>query len=125
MRMEKEKKEASGIDKTTRRIIRLLATDIDGDLDVLSAMRKIKGVNFMFANAVCNVMGIDKKRKIGGLSQEETKSIEDFIKNPKVPSWLLNRRKDNETGNDIHITKIGIDLKKREDINVMRRIRAY
>ena len=122
---KKVKEETKGIDRGTRRIVRLLATDIDGDLDIMSAMRKIKGVNFMFANAVCNVMGVEGKKKIGELSPEEIKNIEGFIKNPQIPSWLLNRRKENETGNDIHITKVDIDLKKREDINVLRRIRAY
>lgn len=115
----------SGIDKTTRRIIRLLATDIDGDLSVINAMRRIKGVNFMFANAVCNIMGIDRKKKIGEMSPDEIKNIENFIKKPEIPVWLLNRRNDRETGENIHITKVDIDLKKREDINLLRRIRAY
>ena len=113
---KKEKTETAGIDKATRRIIRLLATDIDGDLNVMGAMRKIKGVNFMFANAVCNVMGIDKKKKVGELSQDELKSIEDFIKNPQIPGWLLNRRRDIETGKDMHMTSSDVPVSKKFDI---------
>lgn len=122
---KKEKIKTEGIDSGTKRIIRLLATDIDGDLSIINALRRIKGINFMFANAVCNAIGIDKRRKIGELGADELRSLENFIKNPDIPKWLLNRRKDIETGIDLHITKADIDLKKREDINILRRIRAY
>jgi small subunit ribosomal protein S13 len=122
--MEKQKQKTEGIDKA-KKIIRLLATDIDGDLSVINALRRIKGINFMFANAVCNALGIEKRRKIGELSEAELRDLENFINNPNIPKWLLNRRRDMETGNDLHLTKADIDLKKREDINILRRIRAY
>ena len=79
----------------------------------------------MFSRSVCTATGIDGRRKVGMLSETEVKTLENFVKKPQLPTWMLNRRKDNETGDNIHLTMSDLDLKKREDINTMRRIRAY
>ncbi len=109
----------------TRKIIRLLSTDLDGDLKLAAALRKIKGVSFMFSKAVCTVTGVDGSKKISDLSADELKRIEEEIKNPKMPSWLLNRRKNPESGENLHLIGASLDLRKREDINLLRKIRAY
>lgn len=108
-----------------RRIVRILATDIDGEMGVERALRKIKGISFAFSRAVCISTGIGHDKKISLLAPEEIAKIEGFIKNPQLPGWLKNRRKDMETGTDMHITKSDIDFKKREDINLLKKIRAY
>ena len=49
----------------------------------------------MFANTILNVLKINPNQRMGYLSQEQIKSIEEIIKNPsasKFPSWFLNRR---------------------------------
>ena len=108
-----------------RRIVRVMTTDIDGSLSVERALRKVKGISFMFSKSVCTVIGVDPRRKLGSLNDAEVKMIEAFIKKPQLPRWMLNRRKDPETGEDTHITMAELDLRKRDDINLMRRIRAY
>ncbi|MCX6815987.1 MAG: 30S ribosomal protein S13 [Candidatus Aenigmarchaeota archaeon] len=108
-----------------RRIVRIMSTDIDGNLPVRRALRKIKGISFMFSNAVYTTTGIDKDKKVGTMTEQEIKQLEGFITNPKTYPWLLNRRKDVETGTDMHITMANLDLKKREDINMLKKIRAY
>jgi len=108
-----------------RRIVRILTTDIDGSLSVERALRRIKGVSFMFSKSVCTATGIDGKRKVGLLNEAEVKTLEGFIKKPTLPRWMLNRRKDPESGDDTHLTMADLDFRKREDINTLRRIRAY
>lgn len=108
-----------------KRIVRILTTDIDGSLNIERALRRIKGVSFMFSKSVCIATGTDPKKKINQLSDGEIKTIEGFIKKPQLPGWMLNRRKDPETGEDMHLTMADLQLKKRDDINTMRRIRAY
>lgn len=108
-----------------KRIVRLLATDIDGSLPVRRALRRIKGISFMFANAVCTAMNLDGNKKIGTMSDQELKAVEEFIKAPKLPVWMLNRRKDPESGQDLHLTMANLDLRRRDDINLMKRIRSY
>jgi len=108
-----------------RRIVRIMSTDVDGNLPVGRALRKIKGIGFMFSNAICTATKIDRKIKVGNLSEAEVKQLEAFITNPKLYAWLLNRRKDPETGKDLHVTMAELDLKKREDINLLKRIKVY
>lgn len=109
----------------TRRIVRILATDIDGNLPLERALRRIKGVSFMVSRAVCLKTGIDRKKKIGQMKEEDVKSIENAIKSYNLPRWMLNRRKDIETGKDMHIVMSELDIKKRDDINLLKRIHSY
>lgn len=108
-----------------KRIVRLMSTDIDGNLSVERALRKIKGVSFMFSRAVCTSTGIDKKRKVGTLADNERKNLENFITSPSLPAWMMNRRKDPETGKDTHLTMAELSLRKREDINIMKKMHSY
>jgi small subunit ribosomal protein S13 len=108
-----------------KRIVRIMSTDIDGTMPLERALRKIKGISFMFARSVCIATNADGKKKIGLMADQEIKNIEEFIKQPKLPAWMLNRRKDPETGLDGHLTMSNLDLKRREDINLMKRIRSY
>lgn len=109
----------------TRRIVRIMTTDIDGSLNVERALRRIKGISFMFSKSVCTATGIDARKKVGTLNESEIKTLESFIKNPQLPAWMQNRRKDPETGETSHLTMSGLDLKRRDDINLLRKMRAY
>ncbi len=111
----------------TKQIVRLFATDIDGSMPIGRALMKIKGISFMFSNAICNALSIDKKKKLGDLSQDEIKKIEELVADPEkfLPPWLLNNRKDLSTGKNLHFVGAKIDLHKREIINLLRKIRAY
>src|SRR3989344_6987563 len=92
-------------------IVRIVNTDIVGTKSIYDGLRKIKGVNFMFSNAVCNNLNIEHNRKIGSLDEEEVKKIETLIKNPNtLPQWLLNRRRDFDTGNNLHLTGAQLNL---------------
>lgn len=109
----------------TRRIVRFMEADIDGNTPLRKGLRRIKGVSFMLSNAVCLTTKLDPRKKMGLLSQDELKSLENVIRNPPFPAWMLNRRKDMESGKDIHVFGNALQLVRREDVNVLRRIRAY
>ncbi len=117
--------EAKAAVPTQRRIVRILATDIDGNLSVERALRRIKGISFMFSHAICIKSDLDRRKKVGLLAETEVKNLERLIKAYEVPTWMLNRRKDTETGTDVHVVMAELDLKKREDINNMKRIHSY
>ena len=83
------------------------------------ALTQIKGVGYMFANSIINNLKIDSTLRIGNLSNEQIKSIENIIQNPSssnFPSWFLNRRKDIETGEDKHLITSDIDFTVRNDV---------
>ena len=106
-------------------LVRIASTDIEGDKTVYVGLTKIKGVSWMMSNAVCQVLGIDKNKKIGELTQDEIKKIEAFLQNPKLPSWMLNRRKDRQTGKDMHLIGTKLELTKEFDIRRLKKIKAY
>ena len=107
------------------RIIRILSRDIEGKMTLYAGLAKIKGVSWGFSNAACHALKIDKKRKIGSLSQEEIKKISEFIKNPSLPKFLLNRNSDFKTGENKHLTGGGLELQKEFDIKRLKQIKSY
>ncbi|MFH1209787.1 MAG: 30S ribosomal protein S13 [archaeon] len=109
-----------------RSIVRIIYTDLDGNKKLYSSLRKIKGIDFMFANAICNFLDLDKDKKLGSLTEEEIKKIETLVENPeKLPKWLLNRRKDYETGHDMHITTSKLKLVKEFDLKRLKQVKSY
>ena len=68
---------------------------------------------------------MDKKKKIGALTEEEIRKISEFIKNPNIPIFLFNRRKDFDTGEDKHLVTNDLDLKKEFDIKRLKKIKSY
>ncbi len=111
-----------------RHIIRLANTDLDGNKQILFAMKKIKGVDVMVANAALGIAGVDKTRKAGELDVEEVKRIDEILRNPgkyNVPAWMLNRRKDYETGEDTHLLGADLDFTKENDIKRMKKTKSY
>ncbi|MBU1204246.1 MAG: 30S ribosomal protein S13 [Nanoarchaeota archaeon] len=109
-----------------RSIIRIHNTDLDGNKAIYMALKKIKGISFMFSNAICNHLKISKSKKSGELTPEEIKRIEKLVEDPKeLPDWMLNRRKDIETGENIHITTAKLRLTLESDLKKLKKIKSY
>ncbi len=127
--VKEELKEASvKKSKDFRDIVRIRDKDVSGNNSIYLAIAKAKGVSFMFSNAVCNVLGINKSRKAGDFSVPEIEQIEEVIKDPKkagIPSWLFNRRGDSDTGEDLHLSSSDLTLRKEFDIRNMKKIKSY
>ncbi len=110
-----------------QKIIRVAETNVDGNKSVAVGIRKIKGLSFMFANAISTVSDLGNK-KIGELTESELKGLEDIIFHPEshnIPKWLYNRKKDPETGEDIHLSVSQLDLRNKMDVDKMRKIKSY
>lgn len=124
---EKEKKKEKPVEKGEKitSIVRILSTDVPGNKHLLYGLTRIKGVSFSFARAVCLSLNLDGKRLASSLTPEEIKNITDFILNPKLPTFLLNRRKDFETGQDKHLVTTSLELQRDFDIKRMKQIRCY
>jgi len=111
--------------KDEGRIVRLLSSDIEGKTAVYAGLTKVKGVSWSFANAICNTLKIDKRKKIGALTDKEIEKISEFIKNPNIPKYLYNRRNDFETGENKHLIGSDLDLSKEFDIKRLKKIKSY
>ena len=46
-----------------KHLVRIVNTDLDGNKHISIALKKIKGVGFMFSNMVCSIANIDGRKK--------------------------------------------------------------
>ena len=100
-------------------MVRIVGNDIHGERKMIVGLTEIRGIGYMFANTILNILKIDPNQRIGYLSSEQILSIESIIKNPSgsnFPSWFLNRRKDVETGEDKHLITSDIAFTVRNDV---------
>ena len=108
--------------------VRIANTDLDGNKPIHHALIKIKGISYMFSNAICNVAGIEKTKKAGYLSDDEANKIDEIIKEPskfKIPSWLFNRKKDPEENLDKHLVSSTLSFIQDNDIKMMKKMKSY
>ena len=102
-----------------RHIVRIVGNDIPGAKKVLVGLTQIKGIGYNFATAILDSLKINTNSNIGFLTESDVQAIEKLITNPlagNFPNWFLNRRKDVETGNTIHLLTSDIDFTLRNDI---------
>ena len=112
-------------EKIEHRVVRILSKDIEGKVKVYPGLTQIKGVSWTLSNATCKILGIDETKKIGSLTEEELKKISEFLKDPKLPAHLLNRRHDFESGKDKHLIGAGLELTTEFDIKRLKKIKSY
>lgn len=115
-------------EKELKHLVRVANTDLNGHKQLKQSLLKIKGVGFMLANAICEVSGIDKYMKTGYLTDEQAEKLSEIVKNPlshKIPPWMLNRRKDPETGENKHLLMGDLDFVQGNDIKFMKKTKSY
>jgi len=111
-----------------RYIVRVANTDLDGNKQILFALKKIRGVSYAIANAACRLAGVDGSKKTGYLADSEIQKLSGAIENPAklgAPAWIFNRRKDPETGDDMHLLGGDLQFARENDIKIMKKIKAY
>jgi len=108
-------------------IVRIANTDLDGEKTAITALTGIKGVGTRIAGIITKKINFKKNEKIGLISDEDVAKIETLLEelHDHVPEWFLNRQKDLETGDDIHILSTELEMGLRDDINRLRMIRCY
>ncbi len=109
-------------------IVRLMDTDLDGNESLEMALKQIKGIDFRLSKSILAVSGMESKKKLKEISEDQIKKIEEIIKNPiksGIPLWMINRRKDMETGEDIHLVSNDLDFAKKSDIDRMKKMRTW
>ena len=109
-------------------IIRIAGTDLDGTLKLNYALSKINGVGITLANAITRKANINPNIRIGYITETDKTKIEDIINNPTkhgIPPYMLNRQKDQETGQNQHLTGADLTLKIKTDIEEMKNLKSW
>jgi small subunit ribosomal protein S13 len=102
-----------------RHIVRIAGKDIPGTKKTIIGISQVKGMGYNFAKSILDILKINPNSNIGFLTESQVEEIEKAMKNPSVvniPSWFLNRRKDIDSGKDLHLITSDIDFNVRNDI---------
>jgi small subunit ribosomal protein S13 len=109
-------------------IVRLHGTNIDGTKTVPYALCEVKGVGIRLARSIVKRLGLDSTERLGSLSDADVRRLEDAIANPLsvgLPEFMINRRKDPMTGENLHLLASDLDLRLKDDIDLMRETRSW
>jgi small subunit ribosomal protein S13 len=111
-----------------RYIVRIAGTDIDGSKKLAYGLTKIRGIGPTFANAVIKAAELRPETRVGTLSESDVERLESVIRDPArfgLQGWLYNRRKDSDTGRDLHMIGPDLTLRTKGDIEFMKEIRTW
>ena len=111
-----------------RHMLRIAGADVAGTLKTVYALMEIKGIGMSLSNAILRKANVNPDLRVGFLTESDVTKIEEIIEDPtkySLPNWLFNRRKDSETGKDIHLTTSELVLKTKNDIEQEKEIRSW
>ncbi len=111
-----------------RHLVRIANTDLNGAKSIYVALMYIRGVSGMYSHMVCHLAGIEPLAKTGMLTDAQVAKIDEIVKNPgkhHAPDWMLNRRKDYETGESGHLITNDLIFKKDNDLKRLKKIKSY
>jgi small subunit ribosomal protein S13 len=111
-----------------RHIVRIAGRDLDGTRKVQAALSEIKGVGVSLANSMTASLKIDSRSRLGQLSDKQLQQIESALKDfssLNLPAWMLNRRKDVESGANIHRFGSDLDFMIKNDIDRERNLLSW
>ncbi len=105
-------------------IVRIAGRDIDDSYTLFMALTKVKGIGHSMAHALSinikDKYGIGPETKLSELDEQKISKIEELLKNPKsagIPAFMLNRRKDRETGEDMHMIGTDVTVRIKQDVD--------
>ena len=108
-------------------ILRMADTDMDGLKPLATALTSVKGIGARTAIQICKNTGFDAHRLAGFLDAEQQEQLRLAIESyaEHVPLWMLNRQRDLETGNEIHLTGQQVRFTLQDDIDRLRTMKCY
>ena len=102
-----------------RHIVRIAGKDVPGAKKMIIGVSQVRGMGYNFAKAILDVLKIDQNSNIGFLTESQVEQIEKVMRDPSsisIPSWFLNRRKDMDSGENLHLITSDIEFNVRNDI---------
>ena len=114
-------------DENFRQIVRIVNNDLKGNLQLWIGLSKVKGISFNLAKVICRVADIDETKKVGTLTNEEVNKINETVKNlPNlVYPWLLNLRKEEESGKNLHLVNTDLIFKHDQILRAYKKLKNY
>ncbi len=110
-----------------RYIVRIADTDLRGSESLEYELTKIKGISINLSKAILKAAKLTGVQ-VGYLKDAEAQQIEAVLADPEafgLPAWLLNRRKDLESGQNRQLIGADLTLQTSADIDLMRESRSW
>ncbi|WP_178648450.1 30S ribosomal protein S13 [uncultured Methanobrevibacter sp.] len=111
-----------------KHLVRISRKDVDGTKTIEQALTEIKGIGISLSKTICRTLNLDLNSQMGYIADEDVLKIEEILEDPQkfnIPVWMLNRREDYETGDNIHLIESDLDMTLRDDLNRMKKTRSY
>ena len=110
-----------------RHIVRIANVDIPGDKAIRISLTKIKGIGMNFADAICVAAKLNHRKKTGELTDSEIDQLNEVVKEPHlhgIPEWMFNRKKDYETGDDMHLLTGTLNYTQDNDLKRLKKTKT-
>ena len=111
-----------------RHIVRIAGKDIPGAKKIIIGISQVRGIGYNFAKSILDILKINSNSNVGFLTESQVEEIEKAMKNPSlvnIPSWFLNRRKDIDSGKDLHLITSDIEFNVRNDIEREKNMNSW
>ncbi|MBI5225029.1 30S ribosomal protein S13 [Candidatus Micrarchaeota archaeon] len=115
-----------------RGIVRVVGKDLDGHFTVYKALLRVKGIGHSLAITLAKIvlreLKLNKKSRVGDLSEEQMDRLDNIIKNPQlhgIKNYMLNRQKDRETGKNTHLLMNDLGFAVKQDIQLEKETKSY
>ncbi|MGI0141959.1 MAG: 30S ribosomal protein S13 [Candidatus Micrarchaeales archaeon] len=113
-------------------IVRIAGKDINGAFPIPKALNQVKGIGLNMAHAIAmmaeRTFNIKTTTEIGSLSDQDIEKLETIIKNPekhKIPIFMLNRQREPETNQNMHLVGSDLIVKQRQEIEAEIRKQSW
>jgi small subunit ribosomal protein S13 len=134
-KMEKaveNKAEAASPKKEIKGIVRIAGKDIKGEIKLRRALMQVKGIGVTLSSALTKIVStqlkIPKDIMIGELSDDQMDALTEIISNPVkhgIPERMLNRQRDVETSQSVHLIGTDLTFRTKQDITNAKDINSW
>ena len=111
-----------------RHLVRFAGRDLAGGKKLIIALSDLRGVGYNFANVITSRLSLDPRVRLGTLTDDQVKQIEDAIQSASksaLPEWYYNRRNDPETGEARQLLGSDLDFIQKNDIQEEKNIQSW
>ena len=111
-----------------RFIVRIAGRDLQGTKTVAPALADLKGVGLNLATYILAERKIDPRSRVGALSDSQIADLEKSVKDIaglKLPTYLLNKQKNLETGTNMHLIGADLDFAIRNGIEMEKNMQSW
>lgn len=115
-----------------RGIVRIAGKDVKGEISLKRALLSVTGIGHTMARTAASVvhkeLGIDPNQQVGEYTEDQVEKIDKILfslQDHNVPSFLLNRSKDFNSGNNRHVIMNDLVFEVTQDVDREKKLYTW